>query len=335
MSGQETLRRRTALLPTDARPRLLVVVDTEEEFDWGAPFDRGATAVEAMAHQEPAQSLCRRFDLSPTYVVDYPVASQESGYRTLLDWAASGDAIIGAHLHPWVSPPHEEEVNTFNSFPGNLPAELEAAKLKRLGETIEESFGSRPRIYKAGRYGFGPHTAAILEQEGYEVDLSSNPPFDYTDEGGPDYSDYEPHPYWLGTGERLLGIPGTGGYVGWMAGAHSIYALASHRALRWSRLPGILSRLGAIDRLRLSPEGFDAGEMSRLAQALFARGVRVFSLSYHSPSLMPGCTPYVRSAADLDRFLGELESFLDYFFGHLDGVPTTPLALRDELREAA
>ena len=40
------------------RPTLMVVVDTEEEFDWSAPFSRQATGVTAMRHIDRAQRLC-------------------------------------------------------------------------------------------------------------------------------------------------------------------------------------------------------------------------------------------------------------------------------------
>ena len=45
--GWRPLARRDALvrLPREQRPILLVVVDTEEEFDWSAPFDRRNTDV--------------------------------------------------------------------------------------------------------------------------------------------------------------------------------------------------------------------------------------------------------------------------------------------------
>src|SRR5690606_9158651 len=103
-------------------------------------------------------------------------------------WAAEGRAIVGAHLHPWVSPPHDEDVNARNSYPGNLPAALERAKLERLRDEIEARIGQRPVVYKAGRYGFGPHTADALAALGFEIDLSGCPAFDHSADGGPDYA---------------------------------------------------------------------------------------------------------------------------------------------------
>jgi hypothetical protein len=59
-------------------------------------------------------------------------------------------------------PPHDEDVCARNSYPGNLDADLEARKLRVLAERITAAFGKSPAIYKAGRWGFGPHTATIL-----------------------------------------------------------------------------------------------------------------------------------------------------------------------------
>jgi hypothetical protein len=50
----------------------------------------------------------------------------------------------------------------------------------------------------------------------------------------------------------------------------------------------------------------------------------VFVLTYHSPSLAPGHTPYVRTAADLQYFLGWIEAYLAFFFGEIGGKPATP-----------
>ena len=46
-------------------------------------------------------------------------------------------------------------------------------------------------------------------------------------------------------------------------------------------------------------------------------------MSYHSPSLAPGNTPYVRSEAELEAFLGRIETVLRYFAEELGGEFTT------------
>ncbi|HUH95187.1 MAG TPA: hypothetical protein VL742_18850, partial [Casimicrobiaceae bacterium] len=254
---------------------------------------------------------------------------QELAIAPLKSFADSGRALIGAHLHPWVSPPYVEEVNTRNSYPCNLPRALEAEKLQRLTEQIEHTFGTRPRTYLAGRYGFGANTGSILEELGYEVDISPAVPIDFSSDGGPDYSGYSSHPYWFGERRKLLGLPGTGGYVGLLRrGGTPLYRAATRPAMRRCGVAGACARLRLMERIRLSPEDYTEPEMRRLTHALLQDGVRVFVFSFHSPSVMPGGTPYVRSEEDLERFLDKCRRYFAFFMTELDGVAMTPLEIR-------
>ena len=134
----------------DDDPLVLVIVDTEEEFDWAGEFSSANMSVESIKHQQRAQRILERHGVIPTYLVDYPVASQEDGYKPLREFLADGKCAVGAHLHPWVNPPFDEDLSRANSYPGNLPKRLEREKLRRLTAAIEENFHLGPTIYKAG-----------------------------------------------------------------------------------------------------------------------------------------------------------------------------------------
>ena len=315
---------RLARLETDA-PALLVVVDTEEEFDWSRPLARENVGVTAIRAQARAHRVFERFGLKPTYVIDYAVASQEDGWRPLAELHADGLCAIGAHLHPWVNPPFDEPVSNHNSYPGNLPRALEREKLARLGDEIALRFGARPTIYKAGRYGVGAATAAILDELGYAVDASVVPEQNFTEDEGPDFSVCGAQPYWFGTGRRLLELPVTQGYVGWAAGlGNALYQLAASPQGRRLKLTNCLAHLGAMERIRLSPEGTNFDEMRQLTLALHARGLNVFSFTYHSPSLAPGHTPYTPNEAALQRFVETCARYFEWFMGEFAGRPSTP-----------
>jgi hypothetical protein len=320
-------------LPASAPPTLFVVVDTEEEFDWSAPFSRESTSVTAMRHIGRAQTLFDRFGVVPTYVIDYPVASKPEGSAPLAEFASAARATIGAHLHPWVTPPHDEDVSRRNSFAMNLPAALEAAKLATMVETIDRAFGTRPQIYKAGRYGIAARTLATLHALGFTVDTSVNPHMNYTSEAGPDFRRFDARPCWLS--HALLEIPCTTGFAG-LAGTPlgSRLHAAALTTPPQLRAVGILSRLGVTNRIMLSPEGSTLDEMKAVTRSLLARGVRTLTFSFHSPSVEPGHTPYVRSQADLGRFLQSIEQYFEFFFGELGGHTTTPLAFRAGLPAA-
>lgn len=321
-------------VPRETAPVLSVVIDTEEEFDWSARFDRQATAVTALRAVGRVQRLFNEFAVRPTYVVDYPVAAQAEGCAAIKAFVDAGAAEIGAHLHPWVSPPHDEDVCAHNSYPGNLDADLEARKLHALSDRIAAAFGRPPVIYKAGRWGFGPHTAAILERQGFEVDLSVSPPFDYSADGGPDYAGFSAHPYWFGARRPLLGLPLTGSFVGLLRHhGERWYRVVNRDGWRRARVPAILARLRLLDRLALSPEGMTLDELRRLTRALLADGLRTFVLSFHSPSLQPGCTPYVRTDAQLERLYDTLRGYLEFFLGELGGSSRTPLEIKRVLHD--
>jgi hypothetical protein len=313
--------------------KLIVVVDTEEEFDWSRDFSRENTSVRSMRSIEKVQAIFDDYQITPVYVVDYPIASQADGYRPLQEIHADGRCLIGAHLHPWVNPPFEEQVNHFYSFPGNLPLTLEAAKLQILGNLIGERFGSHPVIYKAGRYGVGPHTASILEAQGYEVDVSLCPGMDYSGEGGPDFTRHSVWPYWFGKKRRLLEIPLSVGFVGWLRSWGSFWSSLMVRSpFDYLHLGGIFSRTKLLDKVWLSPEGYTLAENIALVPALYRDRVRIFSFAFHSPSVEPGNTPYVTSQQELERFLSQCRRFFDYFMGEVGGSPTTPLKLKMQLR---
>src|SRR5437868_2203522 len=156
--------RKLVEVPSTWLPTLVVVIDSEEEFNWNDPFDARNTSVNNIALQPLSQVILDRYGVIPTYVIDYPVAKTPAAVAVLRQIFAEGRCDIGAHLHPWVNPPAEGPVDAYHSYPGNLPAATERRKLIALTDAIAENFGMTPKIYKAGRYGIGVATPAILRE---------------------------------------------------------------------------------------------------------------------------------------------------------------------------
>ncbi len=305
-------------LPAGHPPTLTVVIDTEEEFGWSAPFDAAATATENILHQPLAQAVFDRRGVVPAYVIDYPVASSEAARAVLRPFAAVGRCEIGAHLHPWVNPPAGAPVDAFHSYPGNLPPAIEREKLARLTDCITEGFGQRPTIYKAGRYGIGPTTDAILATLGYRIDASVVPYSDFSEEAGPDFTALPASPFVTAAG--VTALPLSVHFTGSLARfGPLLYPRLTTQWGRRLRLPAIAARIGLIERLRLSPEGHSLADMIRQTRAALTQGERLFMLTYHSSSLLPGGSPYVRSAEDRDRFLAALDEYLTFFLNECGG----------------
>jgi hypothetical protein len=288
-------------------------VDTEEEFDWSAPRSRHADAVTAIAMLPDAQARFARFGVTPTYLVDYPIANNPASAAIVASLAVDGRAVIGAQLHPWVNPPLDETLSNANSFVGNLPLETERAKLRELTGRISEALGARPLVYRAGRYGVGPNTARLLAEEGYRLDVSIRSLFDYRADGGPDFSAYPCWPWWVDAERRLLELPLSAVYTGRLrqCGAGLFPASARLPASR-----ALLARAGLLQRVALTPEGMPLDDVLAAIRTMLDEGVTLFSLSFHSPSLRPGNTPYVRDDSELSTFWKWWHAVLDLFARH-------------------
>ncbi len=276
--------------------RFTVFVDVEEEFDWSAPFSSDARAVTNVAALPSADRRLRDLGAIPAWLVDHPVATDPASIDILRMLAAEAGGEIGAQLHPWVNPPLAEPASQANSFVGNLPRASEAAKLRVLTQAITDAVRA-PRVYRAGRYGIGPASFDLLATAGYRIDSSMRARFDYRDGGGPDFSAVGPHAFRVGPQGTLLELPLTSVFTGALRPAGP----ALFPAVR-GPATGALARLGLLGRVPLTPEGVPVGEALEAIRIALGEGVRVLNFSFHSPSLVPGNTPYVRDARDLAVF---------------------------------
>lgn len=302
--------------------RLITMVDAEEAFDWSRPFSRDARDVSSMRHQHLAHRVFERHGVVPVYLTDYPVVTQDDGRAPLREMLRGGHCDIGAQLHPWVTPPFTEAVHAENSFAGNLPVRTELAKARTLTEALGAAFGQHPLIYRTGRFGVGPRTADILKHLGYAADSSVAacwPPAMARNDAESWTSGRAP--YWVDRERTLMEIPVTAALIGRLDGplGRRLAPLLFHPRAEHLRLPGLAARLGLLERIRLTPEGMTLEEAKRLTRALHAAGQRVFVLTYHSPSLVPGNTPYVRTLAERDAFLAWLDGYYSFFREEIGG----------------
>ncbi|GGC36119.1 hypothetical protein GCM10011371_24380 [Novosphingobium marinum] len=302
--------------------RFILTVDTEEEFDWSAPLDRSSHSLLTVPTLRKFQQFCEGFAVAPIYLVDYPVASSPAAIEVLGEAVREGRADIGVQLHPWVNPPFDEELSDRNSFAGNLPPDLEREKFSRLRDLIEKSFGAAPLIYRAGRYGIGPNTAGMLVEGGIAIDTSVRSQFDYSYMGGPNFREHPLRPYWTGEPGGLMELPLT---TVWWGMLRQLGPLIYPLLWRAPSLRGVLSRAGMLERIALTPEGITAEEAIRGIDIALDDGLPLLVLSFHSPSIAPGHTPYVRNEQDLDAFYDWWRTIL----GYLAQRGVAPASVRD------
>lgn len=288
----------TAVFAPGFGQKVLLTVDTEEEFDWTAPFTRDRHGLTHVPQIARFQAFCETIGARPVYLVDWPIIQNAEAVEIISDAVQRGMAEVGAQLHPWVTPPFEEAVCARNSYAGNLPPALEEAKLMRLRDGIEQAFGIAPLSYRAGRYGLGAHSAQFLKRAGIAVDTSVRTLFDYSSGTGPDYSRHPLMPYWVDGARDLLELPVSSVYRGALSGVGpQLHKMQRHVPTLFSGF----SRLGLLERIALTPEGVTIEEGLRGIDRALELGLPVLVLSFHSPSLAPGHTPYVKDAAGVER----------------------------------
>lgn len=293
----------------DFGTRFSITVDTEEEFVWGAGFARTGHSLASVPALAEGQRYFASAGVKPLYYVDAPVLGSGEAAAIFRGLVADGSADFGVHLHPWVTPPFVEAVNANNSYAGNLIESVERSKIRANRDLMEKAIGLRPIAYRAGRYGIGPNTLNILAEEGFCIDSSVRSLFDYRDDGGPDFRNATLHPHRVGPQGRIVELPLTTLFTGH---GNRLGRTLYRRLDTTPTVRGLLARAGLIERIPLTPEGVPADKACEAIDIALDIGLPLLTMSFHSPSLAPGHTPYVRNMANLATFYRWFDVVLDH-----------------------
>ena len=297
---------------------LIVSVDTEED-NW-QPRRDGVT-IENIHELPRLDALFQRLGVRATYFTTYQVAIHEWAAATLRQ-LQEGGAEIGAHLHPWNTPPLDEPFLPRNSMLKNLAPALQLAKLERLTALLRKVIGAQPLVFRAGRYGLGRDTIPALIRCGYQIDSSVTPYVSWEAfDDGPTFIGAPLDMYRLGGGSdvrtpepdgELLELPMSIGYSRLPFDVWSgVHRVLTARALHPLHLLGLAARVRLIKRIFLSPEMHSVADMLTLSRRLIDQGVRHLHLFFHSPSLRPGLSPFVADAAGVERFYRTIASYVE------------------------
>ncbi len=299
--------------------KVFITIDTEED-DWDNYFETTGS-VDNIPALEPLQSLFSKYGAIPTYMINYPVASQKKSVDVLKSFVDAGVCEIGTHCHPWNTPPHDEALTAENSMMSNLDYGLLIQKMTYLHKTIEKNFGVSPITFRAGRWGFNEDVARCLVELGYKIDTSMSPFVDWSQQYGPDFRQSPTQPYYFDANNirqpqvqgELLEIPPTVGYL------QSNFRLCD--AVKNKVNSGMLSKfklLGMLDKLQLvnfhwlSPEAATGAEMVKLSKRFVKSDHDFLNMSFHSTSMLAGKNPFVKNEKDLKTLLENIEVFLQY-----------------------
>jgi hypothetical protein len=138
----------------------------------------------------------------------------------------------------------------------------------------------------------------MLSDAAMAIDTSVRARFDYSAAGGPNFRDLPVVPWWIDRRSGLMELPLTTVFWGMLRRqGPMLYPLL----WRIPQLRGLLARAGLLERIPLTPEGVSIDEAIKGIDIAIDDRLPILVFSFHSPSLRPGLTPYVRDEDALDR----------------------------------
>ncbi len=320
-----------------SRPVVVVTIDTEED-NWGSYTFEGAT-VRNIGELSRVQEIFDRHGAKPTYLVNYAPLVDAESVRILGDLAARADVEIGAHCHPWKTPP-QTPGGEENSWMHRFPEEVNRAKIEAVRDRCVSELGVRPTSFRAGRWGTGPTVTRALHAAGFTVDCSVSPFFDWRSQGGPDYCEvphlpyrFDPErPFVVDPAGSMLEVPVTIEHMhGNPRRTARLRRYLEASPLARFKVVGLLDRSGLLWERWLSPETATRDDMVRVVDRRLSRSANaVLQLSFHSCTILPGATPFVADAGARDRFLASIDQVLN----HLVSVGAVFERLSDMTAEA-
>jgi len=181
----------------------IVSIDVEEDNQWRRSEDYSLHNIDCLPK---FQGNCEKYGIRPSYLITYSVARNNNSANIIKTLAQTSKCEIGAHLHPWFTPPYQSPFLRAaypHTYPYECPDSLLYKKISNLTNVIQKQIGVEPKSFRAGRYGMDGRAIGYIRKKGYLIDSSVTPYWSWVDTlgttlGGPDYSNITEHPYYVG-----------------------------------------------------------------------------------------------------------------------------------------
>ena len=323
-------------------PAFLITIDTEGDNLWSGRSEittRNATFLPRF------QALCERYDLRPTYLTNYEMASNPQFAALGRSVIRRGAGEIGMHLHAWHSPPHfplTQHDGQHMPYLVEYPEEIMRGKITYLTWLLEDTFGIKMQSHRAGRWAFDERYAKILNELNYVADCSVTPHLDWRrtkgtpdGPGGTDYRSFASHPYRMSLDD--IAAPGNSGLLE----IPMTTIDAAPRVLRDLEQTG-LGSLPVMGRVRrriwpvewLRPNGRNLTRMQAIIDLCVAEKRDHVEFMLHSSELMPGGSPTFPTEESIEALYRDMDALLAYASPYFRGETLAGFAQEWSVTEA-
>ena len=298
----------------------IITIDTEADNQW----DHGRSlTVENIKFIPRFQNLCERYEFTPTYLVTSEVCSDSFARELFSGYVDKKCAEIGAHLHPWTTPPFRDESgyrqnDSTHAYASELPYDLISEKIINLTDQITTSFGRKPTSFRSGRYGFNDVVAKVLIENSYLADSSVTPFVSWSKlsgipggNGGPDFLSYSPFPHTIENVDgKIVEMPITIIPTRFPFNINWQMTRSLLRIVNGNLLYRGLKRMHLFNQpvwARPFP-GMTINKFHELFLESKRLGLPYLNMMFHSSELMPGCSRYRPDSKSIEELYLLLES---------------------------
>lgn len=289
--------------------KLVITIDVEEEGLFSGKYPRTPPGVTNVAQLRRLEFITREFGVPLTLLVTYRVAQNPAAQEVLNYFREHYRAEIGAHLHPWNTPPFQKLSDSEPVRSNRIPLSLMQAKFESLIEILHGELSVSPSSFRMGRFDMSAQVASLLPRYGLKVD-SSMVPFrqEYSDG---EYFLIPSDPFFLNiSGNKsypLLETPLT--IVPVWAG---LPRLISHFSTMLPDTWGNLVKIGFpyVSAAGIQPVWFPLLSMQEAVRWHRRQGGRVLTMFLHSSELQAGASPCFPTELAVTQLIKKIRSFL-------------------------
>ena len=309
-------------------PYFLITIDTEGDNLWQKP---DIISTDNAKYLSRFQKLAEKYYFKPTYLTNYEMAKSKEFVKFGKNVLLNNSGEIGMHLHAWSSPPHFELTkNDHHNMPFLIeyPEEVMYNKIEFITNLLENTFDTKMRSHRAGRWAFNETYAKIINQFGYLVDCSVTPHIildkkcNYNGEFKTiSYCGYPNTPYFvdldninkMDSSSSLLEIP-----LSIIIDDETILSYLRRFFSEESILNSILNHITS-NPLILRPDGNNLIKMKKILNNATICNWPCVELMLHSSELMPGGSPYFPHEEDIEKLYRDIEDIFETAQGSFQG----------------
>jgi len=300
----------------------LISIDAEGDNFWEwLPGDKITT--KNAAYVARFQSLCDKYGFKPTYLTNYEMACDQRFVELIRTATQEGRCEVGMHLHAWNSPPIYDIPVRSDIRAGECaylieyPVQIMEEKIRFITDFLEETFGVRPCVHRAGRWATNADYFRLLAKYGYIADCSVAPGMDMrkakgftAGSAGTDYTGYSDFPYFIENTD-LLELPMT------VIPNHQIKRDGSRNPKRMIR--NIYRAMQGRGRVWLRPDGRNIADLKYIVRKVRRSKADYLMFMLHTSEMMPGGSPTFRTEAEIEKLYADLEILFSEISKHYCG----------------